>query len=86
MSMQDMREFLVGLCQSLGGMSSEDANKYRTHSLKATPLSWLAKAGSPMEVRRVLGYHLKPGDKMPTLYARDALAAPAPPSCGASST
>ena len=67
MGLDDFRAFLTGICQSLGGMTAEQAAAFRTHSLKATALSWLAKAGSPMEVRRGLGYHLKPGDKMPTL-------------------
>lgn len=44
------------------------------HSLKATALSWLAKAMAPEKVRRLLGYHVKPKDRSVVIYSRDALA------------
>ena len=44
------------------------------HSMKATALSWLAKAMAPEKVRRLLGYHVKPKDKSVVIYSRDALA------------
>ena len=47
-----------------------------THSLKATTLSWLAKAGVSEEKRRLLGYHVMPGTKTLLHYSRDALASP----------
>ena len=47
-----------------------------THSLKATTLSWAAKFGLPIEVRRQLGYHSQPGDKSVVTYSRDAAALP----------
>eukprot|EP00971_Amphidinium_carterae_P159497 3161810-Amphidinium_carterae.1 len=47
-----------------------------THSLKATLLSWCAKAGVPESSRRLLGKHVKPKDLSVTVYSRDALAKP----------
>lgn len=47
-----------------------------SHSLRATLLSWCAKAGLPMATRRVLGGHAKPGDWSVCEYSRDALAGP----------
>ena len=47
-----------------------------SHSLKATCLSWAAKAGLPMAERRVLGGHALPGDVSVLEYSRDALAGP----------
>ena len=46
------------------------------HSLKTTCLSWLAKAGVEKELRRVLGYHLRPGDRTMESYSRDAIGGP----------
>ena len=51
-------------------------NEVRSHSLKVTPLSWLAKAGSSLTLRRSLGHHLDPGSRSATIYARDAMAPP----------
>lgn len=45
-----------------------------THSCKATVLSWMAKANTPMSLRRLAGYHVKPGDKSALEYSRDAAA------------
>ena len=45
------------------------------HSLKATPLSWCAKAGLEPDVRLLLGHHVT-GKKSADVYARDVLAAP----------
>ena len=42
-----------------------------SHSLKATLLSWSAKAGMPMAARRILGGHAKAGDKAVAEYSRD---------------
>lgn len=39
------------------------------HSMKATALSWLAKAMAPEKVRRLLGYHVKPKDKSVVIYS-----------------
>ena len=45
-----------------------------THSLKATWLSMLAKAGCDGDLRRLAGYHTDPGAKMALEYSRDAQA------------
>ena len=47
-----------------------------SHSLKATPLSWLAKFGVDRESRKALGYHKPKGDKSMLAYSRDDLAGP----------
>ena len=56
--------------------SSANTASFTSHSCKATALSWLAKAGAKMEHRRLLGGHAKPGEKVPLVYSRDALAGP----------
>ena len=45
-----------------------------THSLKATILSMMAKAGCSGDLRRLAGYHVDPGAKMALEYSRDAQA------------
>ena len=45
-----------------------------THSLKATWLSIMAKAGCDGDLRRLAGYHTDPGSKMALEYSRDAQA------------
>ena len=45
-----------------------------THSLKATWLSMMAKAGCDGDTRRLAGYHTDPGSKMALEYSRDAQA------------
>lgn len=44
--------------------------------MKATLLSWCAKAGLHVDVRMLLGYHAKPKDKSVLEYSRDAVAEP----------
>ena len=58
------------------GFTSEELEGIGSHSLKATCLSWTAKAGVSREHRRILGYHVDLGDKSAETYARDSLAAP----------
>jgi len=46
-------------------------------SLKPTVLSWAAKHGGVSKAaRRMLGYHVKPGDRTLTIYSRSELAVP----------
>ena len=52
------------------------SNDIRSHSLKVTTLSWMAKAGCSLSVRRSLGHHLDPGARSATIYSRDAMAPP----------
>ena len=59
-----------------GGFSADLLRNIGSHSLKVTTLSWLAKAGLPREIRRTLGYHIRPGDRVMDAYSRDVLAGP----------
>eukprot|EP00435_Cladocopium_sp_Y103_P021672 s5678_g5.t1 len=45
-----------------------------THSLKATLLSMMSKAGCATDLRRLAGYHIDPSSKMALEYSRDAQA------------
>lgn len=49
---------------------------FGTHSMKATLLSWSAKAGVSMSHRTILGYHASGSAETAILYSRDALAGP----------
>lgn len=66
-----LRELLIA-----GGADPGHVVLISSHSLKATVLSWAAKKGIPIEVRRLLGHHLPPGDISAINYSRDALAGP----------
>ena len=69
-------EAAMWLCELLHrhGVPKEHLTNVGAHSLKATALSWLAKAGVDEKLRRLLGYHVKPKDSSVVLYSRDALA------------
>eukprot|EP00435_Cladocopium_sp_Y103_P074521 s19_g49.t1 len=58
------------------GVEHNKTNLVRSHSLKVTVLSWMAKAGCSLSVRRSLGHHLDVGSKSATIYARDAMSPP----------
>ena len=58
------------------GFANEDLVNVGTHSCKSTCLSWCAKYGVPLDVRRHLGFHSVPGDKTAIVYSRDAAAGP----------
>eukprot|EP00971_Amphidinium_carterae_P346458 6487917-Amphidinium_carterae.1 len=60
----------------LSASGSEVPGEYGTHSCKVTWLSWLAKAGVPMDTRAVLGGHISPGLVSVFTYSRDELAQP----------
>lgn len=66
------------LCEILQkyDLSCKGLDNVGAHSMKATALSWLAKAGVQEKARRMLGYHVKPKDKSLVIYSRDALAGP----------
>ncbi len=66
-----LREILID-----AGIPPDEASAYGTHSLKATMLSWCAKAGMPKGARRLLGGHAAHRDKSVLEYSRDALAEP----------
>ena len=66
------------LCRLLTrrGFGQEDLERVGSHSLKATALSWMAKAGIQKAHRRLLGGHIKPGDRSMAEYSRDELSEP----------
>ena len=53
---------------------TERRNVVRSHSCKVTMLSWLAKDGTELHVRRLVGHHLDVGAKSAETYARDSMA------------
>eukprot|EP00435_Cladocopium_sp_Y103_P016654 s1417_g4.t1 len=65
------------LCEVLKKYSMEkaDMSNVGAHSMKATALSWMAKAMISEKLRRLMGYHVKPKDTSLVIYSRDALAA-----------
>ena len=69
-----LRRTLAGTLN--GTLSADQIESFTAHSLKATALSWCAKRGVAAGLRRLLGYHVKPKDKSPATYARDAMAEP----------
>ncbi len=58
------------------GFAIDEVAKLTSHSLRATLLSWAAKAGCGMKVRRALGGHIKSTDKMAHIYGRENMAEP----------
>ena len=59
-----------------GGADPDHVARVSSHSCKATILSWAAKKGLPISVRRLMGHHLPPGDVSAINYSRDAMSAP----------
>ena len=55
-------------------MEKLDMSNVGAHSMKATALSWMAKAMVSEKLRRLMGYHVKPKDTSLVIYSRDALA------------
>lgn len=56
-------------------LCSSELEKVSSHSLKATTLSWMAKAGSDEHHRTIPGHH-STGKKSLEIYSRDLLSAP----------
>ena len=71
-------EFAAALRAVLRGAGIDDASlgNVGAHSLKATTLSWMAKAGIDRDTRRVLGYHIRQDERSMEAYSRDSLAGP----------
>ena len=46
------------------------------HSAKATPLSWVGRAGTDFDTRSLLGHHVLVGRSSAPTYARDTQVAP----------
>jgi hypothetical protein len=59
-----------------GGAEPSHVSRVSSHSMKATLLSWGAKRGLMIDIRRLLGHHLPPGDLSAINYSRDAMTAP----------
>ena len=68
---EEASRWLIELLTAHGG----DITDVSTHSLKATTLSWLAKAGSDPHHRTILGHHSS-GKGSLEVYSRDMLSAP----------
>ena len=67
-------EASMWLCELLHKFGVPKLTNVGAHSMKATALSWMAKAGMEPKLRRLMGYHIKPKDSSVVLYSRDALA------------
>ena len=67
--------WLRGILCGLGENPSSVTN-VGTHSCKSTCSSWCSKAGVPLEVRRLLGYHSGGRDTTTLCYSRDAMSGP----------
>jgi hypothetical protein len=66
-----LRELLIQ-----GGALVDEVSGMTSHSLKCTLLSWSAKYGLPLDIRRFLGHHTKSDDGSLLIYGRDNAAAP----------
>jgi hypothetical protein len=71
-------EFSAALREMLRFMGSDVTSvaAVSSHSLKATPLSWLSKFGTKKAARKILGYHVVSKDATMDAYSRDLIAAP----------
>ena len=58
------------------GTPAADNQLIGTHSAKCTVLSWAAKAGLALAVRKQLGYHTSSREETALIYSRDASAGP----------
>ena len=65
-------EASVWLREILHPWTGGDMKNIATHSAKTTVLSWMSKANVSISLRRLAGYHVKPGDKSALEYSRDA--------------
>lgn len=70
-STQWLREILLA-----GGADAAHTMSVSSHSCKATVLSWAAKRGVPISIRRLMGHHVPPGDQSALNYSRDAMSEP----------
>ena len=67
-------EASIWLREILNPWCAGDLSDLATHSAKSTILSWMSKANVSVSLRRLAGYHVKPGDKSALEYSRDAAA------------
>ena len=66
----------LALLFNCAGFPRQSYRNMASHSLKATMLSWCAKAGSPLSDRQLLGYHVVSGQYSALNYGRDNLSGP----------
>ena len=55
------------------GIETKPKNAIRSHSCKATVLSWMCKFGSPLPLRRIAGHHVDSSAKSAETYGRDSI-------------
>ena len=72
----DTGRFAAWIQDILSGMSAYSGCKISGHSAKSTPLSWVAKNFTDMDVQTILGHHVLVGRRSALTYARDTQAAP----------
>eukprot|EP00435_Cladocopium_sp_Y103_P021898 s670_g5.t1 len=64
----------IGECiRQFLGIPTQSKNLTRSHSCKATVLSWMCKFGSPLPLRRIAGHHVDSSAKSAETYGRDSL-------------
>eukprot|EP00435_Cladocopium_sp_Y103_P061537 s1992_g23.t1 len=64
----------IGECiRQFLGIATQSKNLTRSHSCKATVLSWICKFGSPLPLRRIAGHHVDSSAKSAETYGRDSL-------------
>ena len=66
----------LALLMNCAGFPKDAYRNTASHSLKATLLSWCAKAGSSLTDRQLLGYHVVSGQYSALNYGRDNLSGP----------
>ena len=69
MSSSEIGEFL----RQVLGLETLKRNKVRSHSCKATVLSWLSKYGVDLPTRRLVGHHLDTSARSAEIYSRDSM-------------
>ena len=72
----DTGRFAAWIQDILSGMPAYSGCKISGHSAKSTPLSWVAKNFTDMDVQTILGHHVLVGRGSALTYARDTQAAP----------
>ena len=76
MTASDGTKFLRQLLLKYGGFDWADLLRIGSHSCKSCVLSWMAKFGADLCIRRLLGYHAGPQDTSVLTYSRDAMSEP----------
>ena len=72
----DTDRFASWVQDLLSTMPNYSGAKVSGHSAKATPLSWMGKAGTDLDTLSLLGHHVLVGRSSALTYARDTQAAP----------